>query len=131
MVETSSQPNPRGTSASASTVFASQNFLGNMFLGEGFKPVYKTRTTPGSIPSTSAGSLFTIDSILAPRPKPSSPHRPVLHHPTLHLGHIAAAASAGFNPASADFLGEFSYNQVPTCTENYKTFLYLLSFLNH
>lgn len=103
MVETSSQPNPRGGSTSA--VFAPQSFLGNMFLGEGFKPVYKNRAS-GSTASTSAGSLFTIDSILAPRPKASSPQRPVLPHPTLHLGHIAAAAS-GFSSASADFLGKF------------------------
>lgn len=118
MVETSSQPNPRASASltaaaggAASAIFAPQNFLGNignMFLGEGFKPVYKTRVSaPGSTPSTSAGSLFTIDSILAPRPKMSSPQRPLLHHPTLHLGHIAAAAS-GFSPASADFLGEYN-----------------------
>lgn len=121
MVETSSQPNPPNrvtataaaslvaSAGNAAAIFAPTNFLGNMFLGEGFKPVYKTRgvNTAGATPSTSAGSLFTIDSILAPRPKQASPQRPnVLHHPTLHLGHIAAAAS-GFSPASADFLGEF------------------------
>lgn len=125
MVETSSQPNPRVTaslvtsgnsdsSGGASAIFAPQSFLGNMFLGEGFKPVYKNRSiAPGTTPSTSAGSLFTIDSILAPRPKPSSPQRPLLHHPTLHLGHIAAAASAGFGPASADFLGK-CFHHFPT-----------------
>lgn len=65
-------------------------------------------------------SLFTIDSILAPRPRHSSPdtsqtmsvagltHRvpapTLLRHP-LHFGHLAAVAS-GFAPSSSDFLGE-------------------------
>lgn len=106
MVETSSQPSPK---SNTSTVLNPQHLLGNMFLGEGFKPVYKpNRSSPNNTASTSnsAGSLFTIDSILAPRPKPLSPQRPVIHHPSLHLGHIAAAASAGFGATSADFLGK-------------------------
>lgn len=66
-------------------------------------------------------SLFTIDSILAPRPRHSSPDTsqtmtvagltqrvpaPTLQfrHP-LHFGHLAAVAS-GFAPSSSDFLGE-------------------------
>lgn len=80
--------------------------------------------------STSTGatatSLFTIDSILAPKDKGSespvspssnssattSPVRPqhvpaMLQHPGLHLGHLAAAA--GFGSSPSDFLGEFSY----------------------
>ncbi|KAF5273974.1 hypothetical protein FQA39_LY01090 [Lamprigera yunnana] len=78
------------------------------FAGEGFKPVQKiTRATPvpATVASSSSSSLFTIDSILAPRPNPSSPQRPILHHP-LHFGHIAAAASAGFGATctSAEFL---------------------------
>lgn len=80
--------------------------------------------------STSTGatatSLFTIDSILAPKDKGSespvspssnssaatSPVRPqhvpaasMLQHPGLHLGHLAAAA--GFGTSPSDFLGEF------------------------
>lgn len=104
MVETSSQPNPKGNNNNTPNVLNPQHFLGNMFLGEGFKPVYKPRGSPTTA-STSSGSLFTIDSILAPRPKPLSPQRPVIHHPSLHLGHIAAAAS-GFGATSADFLGK-------------------------
>lgn len=103
MVETSAQPNPK---RNASAVLSPHQFLGNMFLGEGFKPVCKPRGSPTTA-STSSGSLFTIDSILAPRPKPTSPQRPVLHHPSLHLSHIAAAAS-GFGATSADFLGKFN-----------------------
>ncbi|RZB39991.1 homeobox protein goosecoid, partial [Asbolus verrucosus] len=99
MVETASQPSPRA----AGPVLGPQHFLGNMFLGEGFKPVFKTRG-PTTTASSSGSSLFTIDSILAPRPKPASPQRPVLQHPSLHLGHIAAAAG-GFGASSADFLG--------------------------
>lgn len=66
-------------------------------------------------------SLFTIDSILAPRPRHSSPdtssqamsvagltHRvpapTLLRHP-LHFSHLAAVAS-GFAPSSSDFLGK-------------------------
>ncbi|XP_019865568.2 homeobox protein goosecoid [Aethina tumida] len=94
MVETSSSPR-------------AHNFLGNVLLGEGFKPVYKTAatattTTGGGGGGGGGSSLFTIDSILAPRPKPT-PQRSVLQPPTLHLGHIAAAAG-GFGPTSADFL---------------------------
>lgn len=70
-----------------------------------------------------ATSLFTIDSILAPKDKGSespvspssnssattSPVRPqhvpaMLQHPGLHLGHLAAAA--GFGTSPSDFLGE-------------------------
>lgn len=74
--------------------------------------------------ATTPTSLFTIDSILAPKPNqarrsespvsPSgsattSPVRPqrvpaMLHHPGLHLGHLAAAAASGF-AAPSDFLG--------------------------
>lgn len=85
MVETSTQP---------------RHFLGNAFLGEGFKPVFKHATA-----SAGGSSLFTIDSILAPRPKPASPQRPAMQHPSLHLGHIAAAG--GFGAASADFFGTY------------------------
>lgn len=102
MVETASQPSPR---SQPSAVFSPHQFLGNVFLGEGFKPVYKTRG-PATSASGSSTSLFTIDSILAPRPKPSSPQRPMMQHPNIHLGHIAAAASAGFGASSADFLGK-------------------------
>lgn len=80
-------------------------------------------TTPparSSEPARSSGlssSLFTIDSILAPRPNSSAsqhslasaPHRvanpALLRHP-LHFGHLAAAAS-GFGGTSSDFLGQF------------------------
>lgn len=80
-------------------------------------------------------SLFTIDSILAPTTKghqhgqisinnnrnsespgssppasantsPMRPRIPMLHHPGLHLGHLAAAAASGFGSTS-EFLGEF------------------------
>ncbi|XP_023310897.1 homeobox protein goosecoid-like [Anoplophora glabripennis] len=98
MVETSSQSSPRNA-----TTLVPQHFLGNMFLGEGFKPVYKHRSPAATSSSPSGSSLFTIDSILAPRPKPNSPQRPMLQHPSLHLGHIAAAAG-GFGTTSADFL---------------------------
>jgi homeobox protein goosecoid len=76
--------------------------------------------------NTSSSSLFTIESILAPKngsnrksespsPSPSesttsSPIRPqrvpaMLHHSGLHLGHLAAAAASGFG-ATSDFLGK-------------------------
>lgn len=72
--------------------------------------------------SGTPNSLFTIDSILAPKStsNPSSPPSPsthsptpirptrvpgLLHHPGLHLGHLAAAAASGFG-ATSDFLGE-------------------------
>lgn len=85
--------------------------------------------------NTNPNSLFTIDSILAPKPNnlsngnlamriktespgnmsptsPStSPIRPtrvpaMLQHPGLHLSHLAAAAASSFGTTS-DFLGEF------------------------
>lgn len=74
--------------------------------------------------SGTPNSLFTIDSILAPKStsnpsspqSPSSTHSPtpirptrvpgLLHHPGLHLGHLAAAAASGFG-ATSDFLGEW------------------------
>lgn len=75
-------------------------------------------TNSTSSSPASSTSLFTIDSILAPRPSPQSTpqhthvlspqHRlppAVLHHP-LHLGHLAAAAASGFGATSADFLGK-------------------------
>ncbi|KAJ3626047.1 hypothetical protein MTP99_016573 [Tenebrio molitor] len=98
MVETSPQPSQRPPPA-----LGPQHFLGNVFLGEGFKPVFKTRVGATTTNAATGSSLFTIDSILAPRPKPASPQRPVLQHPSLHLGHIAAAAG-GFGASSADFL---------------------------
>ncbi|CAD7080079.1 unnamed protein product [Hermetia illucens] len=84
----------------------------------------ETELQPRSTTSaTTPTSLFTIDSILAPKPNqarrsespvsPSgsattSPVRPqrvpaMLHHPGLHLGHLAAAAASGF-AAPSDFL---------------------------
>lgn len=82
----------------------------------------------GTVLSGTPNSLFTIDSILAPKSSssgsnPSSPQSPsnnthsptpfrpttrvpgLLHHPGLHLGHLAAAAAQGFG-ATSDFLGE-------------------------
>lgn len=107
MVETTAQ-----TTSKSPTAFVPHQFFGNMFLGEGFKPVCRPRgTLQGSATPTISGSsasLFTIDSILAPRPKvTTSPQRPMLHNPNIHLGHIAAAAGAGFGPGSADFLGKY------------------------
>ncbi|KAB0794991.1 hypothetical protein PPYR_11830 [Photinus pyralis] len=108
MVETANhqQHHQIGTS---SNIWNPHSFLGNMFFaGEGFKPVQRmTRSTPvtATVASSTSSSLFTIDSILAPRPNPASPQRPILHHP-LHFGHIAAAASASFGASctSAEFL---------------------------
>lgn len=86
--------------------------------------------SPHSVATALSGgtptSLFTIDSILAPTHKSNSnqssprspptthsptPVRPtrvqgIMHHPSLHLSHLAAAAASGFN-ATSDFLGEF------------------------
>lgn len=75
-------------------------------------------TSSTSSSPASSTSLFTIDSILAPRPShPSATQQAhvlqshqrlppaVLHHP-LHLGHLAAAAASGFGATSADFLGK-------------------------
>ena len=87
-------------------------------------PVTSTTSRASATSSTSSSpasssSLFTIDSILAPRPSHQTPavspqqhviapHQrlppAVLHHP-LHLGHLAAAAASGFGATSADFLG--------------------------
>jgi hypothetical protein len=82
--------------------------------------------TPSS--PASSTSLFTIDSILAPRPphQPAaqqghvvSPHQrlppAVLHHP-LHLGHLAAAAASGFG-TSADFLGKLMQPAKRLCSD--------------
>ncbi|XP_057657527.1 homeobox protein goosecoid [Diorhabda carinulata] len=82
------------------------DFFGNVFLGEGFKPVYgnKSRGAAASSSSTSS-SLFTIDSILAPRPsKPTVQQRPTIlqHHHPMPLGHLAA--SGGFGTGPANFL---------------------------
>lgn len=106
MVETAGQ-----TTSKSPPAFVPHQFFGNMFLGEGFKPVCRPRGTIQATPTGGgSASLFTIDSILAPRPKvTSSPQRPLLHNPNIHLGHIAAAAG-GFGPGSADFLGERSNN---------------------
>lgn len=83
----------------------------------GQSPISATALNAGS------NSLFTIDSILAPKStsnpsspqSPSSAHSPtpvrptrvpgLLHHPGLHLSHLAAAAASGFG-ATSDFLGE-------------------------
>lgn len=85
----------------------------------------------------SPGTLFTIDSILAPKPTMmhrngdspnssppnsanASPIRPsrlpgaMLHHPGIHLGHLAAAAASGFGNTS-DFLGESFDSEVKMC----------------
>lgn len=83
-------------------------------------PTDLSKRLPASPPprSSAVSSLFTIDSILAPRPNAStstsqslasaSPHRlptpAILRHP-LHFGHLAAVAS-GFSPSSSDFLGK-------------------------
>ncbi|CAG9860097.1 unnamed protein product, partial [Phyllotreta striolata] len=66
-------------------------FFGDAFLGGGKAPA-------------SGGTLFTIDSILAPRPK-AAPQRPpaVVHHAAVPLGHLAAAG-AGFAANPANFL---------------------------
>lgn len=103
MVETSL---PTSTQSYTSTN-TNQNFFGAMLLNEsGFKMrgigTCKPRPT-----ATTSSSLFTIDSILAPRPSVSSPQirhqsSPVLHHP-IHLGHIAAATGFGTH---SDFLGK-------------------------
>lgn len=85
-----------------------------------------------ALPGT-PNSLFTIDSILAgpksisnPNSPPSptthspTPIRParvpgLLHHPGLHLGHLAAAAASGFG-ATSDFLGEFVRRRIMEIT---------------
>lgn len=82
------------------------------------------RNTTSSLPT----SLFTIDSILAPNsrrsesPENSPEHKSItntmpirptrvpttmLHHPGLHLGHLAAAA--GFGNPTSDFLGIYLF----------------------
>ncbi|KAG5892248.1 hypothetical protein JTB14_014618 [Gonioctena quinquepunctata] len=100
MVETSQQRND---------VLVPPHFLGNVFLDDGFKPVFNKRASSSLVPSassssSSSSSVFTIDSILAPRPKQvASLQRPlVMQHPSLHFGHLAAAG--GFAGAPADFL---------------------------
>lgn len=102
MVETSQQPNL----ARSSSFYASQNYLGGMFVGDEFRPIYKARMSEGPTAGSSSNSLFTIDSILAPtRPKPSvvpsQQQRTIFPHPTFNLGHLG-----GFGASSADFLGE-------------------------
>ncbi|XP_054264300.1 homeobox protein goosecoid-like [Macrosteles quadrilineatus] len=75
----------------------------------------------GSRSSNVPSSLFTIDSILAPRPATTTssssstsclsplpsklPAPTLLRHP-LHFGHLAAVAS-GFTPTSSDFLAVY------------------------
>lgn len=97
----------------------SSNFFGAMLLSEpGFKGDFGRRAPGGcktarASSSSTGSSLFTIDSILAPRPSVSGGQAgrqqnsgvptAVMHHP-IHLGHIAAAAST-FGTHS-DFLGK-------------------------
>lgn len=96
--------------------------------------VNHTRNTTNPVTGTTPTSLFTIDSILAPKTSTdsldqrqsdspcsspsgsipaSSPMRPTrvpaLLHPGLHLGHLAAAAASGFG-SPTDFLGEWLNN---------------------
>uniref|UniRef100_A0A6P7GR92 Uncharacterized protein LOC114345787 n=1 Tax=Diabrotica virgifera virgifera TaxID=50390 RepID=A0A6P7GR92_DIAVI len=78
------------------------DFFGNVFLGEGFKPVYSNKLRGPATSSSTSTSLFTIDSILAPRPsKPTTPQRPAIlqHHP-IPLGHLAATGGFGTSPAN-------------------------------
>ncbi|XP_055681711.1 homeobox protein goosecoid [Lutzomyia longipalpis] len=145
MVETTSSgirscgsPNtaPVGDSASPTSYLTTAMLLGGQgcgYLGQRlqFKPqsdrtdshqtIVQNHTTVNSRVSGSANtSLFTIDSILAPKPQHSpsssppatsignSPLRPtrvpaMLHPSGLHLGHLAAAAASGFG-ATSDFL---------------------------
>lgn len=86
-----------------------------MFLNQmhdGFKPVYRKNGPSVSSSSTSASSLFTIDSILSrPRALPSVavPRPPAIFQsgqPSgFNFGHFAAA-SAGFGTTSAELLGK-------------------------
>ncbi|XP_045473943.1 homeobox protein goosecoid [Harmonia axyridis] len=104
MVETTTrQP---GVSRGGGNFFggSGHGFMGGMFLGDDFRPAFKNGMTEAATAGGSGGSLFTIDSILAPtRPKPaavsSQQQRPVFQHPGFNLGHIG-----GFGAASADFL---------------------------
>ncbi|XP_063697694.1 homeobox protein goosecoid-like [Culicoides brevitarsis] len=86
--------------------------------------------SPNGTRTQAPTSLFTIDSILAPtksnvtlnnnnrssespgssppasaNTSPMRPRIPMLHHPGLHLGHLAAAAASGFGSTS-EFLVE-------------------------
>lgn len=79
---------------------SNQNFFGAMLLQEQDLSDLK-RNKPRAASST-ATSLFTIDSILAPRPSASQIRSPVVHHP-LHLSHLAAASGFGTH---SEFLGE-------------------------
>lgn len=103
MVETAAQT----TSRSSTSIVPPHPF----FLGECFRPVGRPRgtTTHHATPSSSnnSNSLFTIESILAPKPRmtPSS-QRPMLHNPNIHLGHVAAAAGIGFGPGSTDLFSK-------------------------
>lgn len=108
MVETSI-PN----STQTYTPTNSTNFFGAMLLNDSS---FKMRGVGSCKPRPSVGassSLFTIDSILAPRPSVSGQQirhqsSPVLHHP-IHLGHIAAATGFG---AHSDFLGKGVFRKV-------------------
>ncbi|KAG8255547.1 hypothetical protein J6590_035092 [Homalodisca vitripennis] len=80
----------------------------------GYHPADLSKRLPASPPRVPS-SLFTIDSILAPRPSTTAqsvspiahrlPGPALLRHP-LHFGHLAAVAS-GFAPTSSDFLGTY------------------------
>lgn len=123
MVETSHQERNAADHAPAA-----HHLFGNVFLNEGcFRPIIfgkhhrghlhhqqqQQHVTTAGPPSTSS-SLFTIDSILAPRPKPATMQQrpttilqPSAAAAAVHLGHLAAAASGGFGAAPADFLGMY------------------------
>lgn len=121
----SQSPSPSPPAANES----SMQFIGRMGNGKqhagNLHPEMDIRRScsPVTAFSGTPNSLFTIDSILAPKstsnpsspqspsatstnsPTPIRPSRvPALLHPGLHLGHLAAAAS-GFG-ATTDFLGE-------------------------
>lgn len=123
----SQSPSPSPPPANESPV----QFIGRMAHGKqhtgSLHPeidIRRSCNSPVTALSGPPNSLFTIDSILAPKstsnpsspqspsatstnsPTPIRPSRvPALLHPGLHLGHLAAAAS-GFG-ATSDFLGEF------------------------
>lgn len=97
--------------------------------------------------SGSSQTLFTIDSILAPRPvnfkseapspcnspMPQSPVHPTrvpaMLHPGLHLSHLAAAAATTFGPSdilSMCFFNLFSLRKSMNEKERFRVFSYLL-----